>query len=209
MNRHQRAREWIEEAFPAVWERDPTPTEVQIIQAMALHETGYGQAWKTDEGKASHNMGAVQAVMPTGGICPEGTFLNRDTKPADKATGRPKSVYQVCFKAYPGPVEGMADVIRILKRNENTAAAVASGDILQFSTALYDQHYYEGFGDTPAKRIAGHVAAMQARLEQVATGMGEPLLWSVPSDPASSTTAGVAVLFGLGALGLLWLAKKR
>lgn len=158
------ARQWAEDGFKSALGRDPTLFEVQMLQAVARLETGYGQGWKA-AGQGSWNMGAVQAGMPP---CGPNAFLYEDSHPNPDGTS---TKYSVCFKKYSGPVEGMADVARILYKQMHIDATT----VWDFSTQMYERHYYEGFGSTKEARIANHVKALTSNLKAITTKLGEDM----------------------------------
>lgn len=165
MASHAQAREWAHDGFVLQFQREPTLAEVQFVQAIALLESGYGQGWKND-GVGSWNMGAVQAGRPP--CNPETSFSYTDTHPNSDGTSTP---YTICFRKYPGPVEGMADVARILYKQ----MSIIPSSIRAVSTQMYEKHYYEGFGATKEARINNHVKALTAGLEKITTALGEPI----------------------------------
>jgi len=165
MASHTQAREWAHDGFVSIFGREPTLLEVQFVQAVALLESGYGQGWKND-GIGSWNMGAVQAGKAP--CNPATSFEYTDTHPNSDGTSTP---YTICFKKYPGPVEGMADVARILYKQMK----IEPVSIQAVSIGMYEHHYYEGFGATKEARINNHIKALTAGLTKITNALGEPM----------------------------------
>lgn len=165
MASHSEAKKWAEDGFESIFGREPTLLERQFVQVIALTESGYGQGWK-NEGVGSWNMGAVQAGRPP--CNPDTAFLYTDSHPNADGTS---TKYQICFRKYPGPVEGMADVARILYKQMK----IVPSSIRAVSTQMYEKHYYEGFGKTKEDRINNHIKAITANLQRITTALGEPM----------------------------------
>lgn len=162
---HAEARQWASDGFVSIFGHEPTLLEVQFVQAVALLESGYGQGWKA-AGQGSWNMGAVQAGHAP--CNPATSFEYVDTHPNSDGTSTP---YTICFKKYPGPVEGMADVARILYKQMK----ITPTSIRAVSTQMYEKHYYEGFGATKEARINNHIKALTAGLQKITTSLNEPM----------------------------------
>src|SRR5512143_1913434 len=77
---------------------------LQIVQANAALESGYGQGWHPPC-NASNNWGAVQAGSAP--PCPSGSCQYTDTHPDSGS-------YSWCFKVYPSPEAGAADFMRVM-----------------------------------------------------------------------------------------------
>src|SRR5262249_15080252 len=154
-----------------VMKREPTAIEIQAIQAIALHETGYGRLGAFP---GSHNWGSVQIPGTWGATeCPEGGLLWKDSHPKPDGTD---VVQSVCFRAYSDDVAGAVDLVRnVTKARPKTLAALATGDADQIAGAMYAEHYYEGHGKTPAERVAGYAKALARRAAEIAPSLGEPL----------------------------------
>src|SRR5690348_12980494 len=70
---HAGARRVLEQAWQRVMGRLPGTPEIQAVQAIALHETGYGQYGFFP---SSHNWGAVQCPGTWGATsCPTGCVM--------------------------------------------------------------------------------------------------------------------------------------
>lgn len=165
MPTHTEAKEWAAKGFESIFGREPTLLERQWVQVVALAESQYGAGWK-GEGVGSWNMGAVQAGKPP--CNPATSFLYTDTHPNSDGTSTP---YSICFRKYPGPVEGMADVARILFKQMKIEATT----IRELSTQMYDKHYYEGFGSTREVRINNHVKYITSFMTKMTKALNEPM----------------------------------
>lgn len=178
-NIHQWARDILTQAFRQTMGREPTVSELQLAQAVSWHESNYGRGWraaKNPDGRAtsSNNWGAVQSGMPKGNACPINSFMYTDTHPTSAGVNVP---YQVCFKTYPTPVDGAADVVRLLfkskSRGPGITEAARAGSVNDFSTIMYDTKYYEGWGKTREERIAGHANRMRKTIQTISTALNE------------------------------------
>lgn len=200
MATHAEARAWALEGATDALGREPTLLEVQFLQAVALLESVYGQGWGA-AGQGSYNMGAVQAGMPP--CNPARSFLYEDSSPQDDGSNVP---YAVCFRKYGSPVEGMADVARILYVQDD----IKPTSIEAVSRQMYDKHYYEGHGATKDVRIANHVKALTNGLEHITTALDEPM---PPMQGEGQGDTGVAMwgLFGLTltVVGVAIATRKR
>lgn len=194
MGIHQQAKEWAEQGGKQALGREPTLLERQIIQAVAFIESGYGSGWK-NEGKGSWNMGAVQ----TRETDPQKSFAYTDTHPKPDGSS---VKYAARFKRYSGPVEGMADVARILFQQMR----VTPTSISDVSRQMYEKHYYEGFGATREQRIANHARALTAALEKITNALGEPM---PPGGMSRSATPKAPEESGPGLSGLEFLRRLQ
>ena len=183
----QVAREvWARQAVIDGWQKrfpgdTPTLQQLQGVQSVARLESSYG-AWGNhprcgNNGVGSHNWGGTQcpySKCPKGQPCPPGTFECKDTYP----TANGSVEYTVCFYTYPTPADGAASVIANMgpKARPLTWAALKTGDATAISTAMYDEHYYGGFGSTREARIEGHIKALTSSAQKIATGLEEPLV---------------------------------
>ena len=164
---HIDARNIIHEAAKEHLGGRATRSALQILQSIALLETGYGKGWK-GAGAASRNWGAVQAGSSWKGP----TFGARDTSP--QADGSNVS-YQGRFRVYATDVDGASDMIRIVVRNQETLSALLGGSVLGVSAAMYKARYYEGYGKTPADRVRNHARAVMRGVIKIAAENSETL----------------------------------
>lgn len=188
-NVHAWAREILLKAFKKVVGRDPTLAEIQLAQSVALGESGYGRGWHKSKSRSTGpwppmNWGAIQTGRKPdeNGQCPVGSFDYGDTSPDTGA-------YRMCFKAYPSHEAGAEDLIRVLflsKRKGNYAVSRAEGNlqaaqnqsITEFSTAMYDTGYYEGFGPNREARINWHKKYMVDKLNSITKALNEPIAFT-------------------------------
>jgi len=166
---HKDAAIVLRMAFRNIFSREPTRPERQCLQAVGWLETGYGQHWDS-RGAGSNNWGAIQAHEGWSGP----TFAYVDTRPNDDGTSTP---YKQAFRAYATPTEGAQDLAKVVYSAARKSALVAAGkgNTHDFSAALYDTVYYQGFGRTREERIAHHLLAVNNACNAMALEIGEPL----------------------------------
>lgn len=169
---HAQARVYVARGFKLTFGREPSTSEAQIVQGVGWLETQYGAGWRGD-GKSSNNMGAIQSGKPP--CTPGKSFLYTDTNPTSSGASIP---YQICFRAYPTPEEGFADLVRVAYKinGRNTVLDAAHlGDIYGASAALYDTNYYRGFGPTREVRISHHYRALRSAVNAAAAYLREKM----------------------------------
>lgn len=211
------SRQAAREALSAAWDTiDGLPAKtdaaLQMVQAVALGPEGSdgGGCWSRCPG-VCHNWGGVQlphspvthdGSAPT---CPPGSAACVDTTP--QSDGSSKS-YGVCFKTYGTQAEGAADYIRTLVlRSNDTQAAVGSGSAKAMAEAMYDSHYFQGFGATKEERVDTYAKAIVSAAERIAESLGEPQ--HVTMGGGVSSSAAAWLLFGAGAAALLGIYAVR
>src|SRR5690242_16261140 len=168
---HAGARRVLYEAWQRVLHRPPTMPEIQAVQAIALHETGYGQLGFFP---SSHNWGAVQCPGTWGATsCPAGCVMGTDSLPPP--SGQQTSVTKpVCFRSYPDDVGGAADLVRNLTTvRPRTMKALATGDADQIAAAMYAERYYTGISKVAAANIATYANGIARRASQIAKALRE------------------------------------
>ena len=207
---HRWASGIVDQAFQREMGRAPSPAERQIVMAVALHESGYGQGWgkgNSSAGVGSHNWGAVQTTSDS-----VPSFSHGDSSAEGK--------YVTKFRAYPDDISGAADVVRILfkgtrqqrepdpnhkqramgkvipgpGRGELIQAAAQQGDTMAFSKAMWYTSYYEGVGADFTKRIQSHADSMQSKVSRVASALGESPAWSKKSTSFLPVTSDQGVI---------------
>jgi hypothetical protein len=168
---HSEVRPILCEAFRRVFGREPTRPEAQFAHAVAELETSCGDGWADPAHDAANNFGAIQKGSWTGS-----TFRHKDSRPRDDGTSE---WYEIEFRAYPTPVAGIEDLVKVVYKNKGRDKAVlppaATGDSLGVSRGLYQTVYYQGFGRTAEERIGHHHLALTKALERIARALGEPL----------------------------------
>jgi peptidoglycan hydrolase-like protein with peptidoglycan-binding domain len=149
--------------------REPRGKEAHVLHAIAILETGFGRGWRSETGKSSNNLGAIQYRTPKqlGYVPPYpdpshdgGGFLYTDSSPKSDGSSQRYSVY---FRIYPDLPSAAKDLARVgyaIHGRESVRAAAERGDLAGVSAALHRTGYYEGFGKTVADRIANHHKAL-------------------------------------------------
>ncbi len=178
----------------------PTLPELQVAQAIARFEGGYGGGWK-DAGVGSNNWGAVQCGHTA--PCGPGCFEYGDTH-AD-GTG-----YRGCFRIYETPAKGAADFLRELYRREGVPEAMRAGDATRVAQRMRETGYFEA----PAARYA---LAIENNAKDLAAQLGEPLkvrrgggLVSPPATKSSGGGIGGPLLFAAFLWGVArWKTNSR
>jgi hypothetical protein len=155
---HDYARGILLDAWTNVVGTTPSLQAIQAVQAIALHETGYGGNWG-GAGVGSHNWGAEQCHQvgnvpdcdPAQATCPGGSFPHID----HHADG---SCYVSCFCSFPDDTTGARHFVQtltsILKRNGQTLDVLESGD----ATAIANQMRANGYFEAPAASYASAIA---------------------------------------------------
>lgn len=168
---HAGARRVLYDAWTRVMSRPPTPSEIQAVQAIALHETGYGQLGFFPD---SHNWGAVQCPGTWGASeCPPGCIMGKDSMPPP--AGNSQAVTKpVCFRSYADDVAGAVDLVRNLTTaRPRTMKALGTGDADQVAGAMYAERYYTGTSKIGAANIAAYAAGIARRAAQIAKALHE------------------------------------
>lgn len=154
MTTHIEARQFAENAldqrFGVV-----SPGETKALAGIACLETRYGDAW-AGAGKGSNNMGAEQC----GNTWEGDRFVYVDTHPNDDGTSKP---YRACFRKYPTREAGwsaLTGIVFVNRGRDRVRKAAQQNDWRGVSQGLYSTGYYEGFGKTPAERVANHLRSL-------------------------------------------------
>lgn len=172
------------------------------MQAVSWTEGNYGAGWK-GAGAGSNNMGGIQAGMPP---CGPDTFLYTDSSPNSAGQSIP---YQVCFKSYASPLDGYADLARVLyKKRPGVLAKATACDLEGVSTVMYDTHYYQAVGPTREARIKYHMKAMTGALTTITKALGEPMPVAKSTGAAAGAGVGAAVAGAALIGGLLYLLVR-
>lgn len=220
------AREkWARQALLDGWQKvhpgtTPSLPEVQAIQGWSRVESGYG-GWGNhprcgNNGVGSNNWGSVQvAKLPKDGVCPvPNAFLCSDYDAKSDKT------YAVCFYTYPTPADGAAAVIKhMTSLRPKTWAAIKTGNAEAIATAMYDEHYYGGFGPTREARIEGGVKALTAATAKIAAALEEEQVVrrgggaaqggsSADEEPSSSGLVTFGLLACAAVVGGIWIARS-
>lgn len=221
---HRWARGVITRAFRSVIGREPTLAELQAVHATGALESGYGRWWcpasgayacpgpgcrcvEIEKGRTSNNWGAVQCSNkpPCGPTC----FEHQDSIP--QADGSSKW-YRWCYKRYPTPEEGAADVIRFMQRMGVLDVARSTASSFRVAERMYDQKYYGGFGATRLERILGRMKASDDWIAKVARQLEEPVAlrpgYPPPAAGFDTTTLAVLALGIAAGAGVAWAYKE-
>jgi hypothetical protein len=189
---HAGARRVLHQAWLGVMSRPPTIPEIQAVQAIALHETGYGQLGFFPD---SHNWGAVQCPGTWGATeCPAGCVMGKDSMPPPGSSSETVTK-PVCFRSYPDDVAGALDLVRnATTARPRTLKALATGDADQIAAAMYAERYYTGTSKIAAVNVATYAAAIARRATEIAKGLHE--------DVRVTRQGATSVLDGRGAVHL-------
>lgn len=197
-SRHTRARSALLPAFESLFGRPPTPAEIQIAQAIALHEGGYGEGRYVNMGPlqgtpdygnpraegvigvtGTNNWGAIQASGARGKPpCGENTVEITDTSPRLVTSENPRGAYQVCLRTWPTPEDGARAFLQTLYTGgrKNVLLAAATGVADSVAAEMYRTKYFEGFSKDASKEISRYADRIMANAESVSKGTGEPLV---------------------------------
>lgn len=217
------AREDMRDAWVKLSTVPPNDFGLDLFTAIGRLESYFGKGWRVsgfsaaqkqfiadrglliDEAKAqaSNNWGAVQAGVPTGGVCSGTSFLWVDSH----ADGTP---YAICERAYATAAEGAADIARILLKHPGIVAAAQAGDVLAFATAMkVEASYYELATDKYASRVlenANAIGGPHGRKYTIPAAVQVP---PAPSGPLGLpwwawATGGLSIGWGIWH----WLTKR-
>jgi len=138
---------------------------------------------------------------------------SRPATAAELAAGKPAQIsFPVDFRYYKaGQIGGKQrskddaaayDFVTSIVKQWPARAELESGDVLAYAEKQYKNHYYGGFGATPAERIAGYAKAIADHLPAIAHALGHDKVHAfAPADllatakaHASSAVAGLAGL---------------
>ena len=177
------------------------PAQLQLVAAQAWLESGVadpelGSWWKgTMEG--SGNLGAIQCTKTDAGAPHYRCAAYTDEHPNG-------AQYSTRFRFYqdaPGPDGAsrpaadwaMVDFLSQLSvaRRPRTFAALMTGDLQAYATALHTERYYEGFGATVEARIGGYAKAIASHLSTIATVLDQEVAVTLPSPLATEAAAAV------------------
>lgn len=197
----------LREAFRQVIGREPKASEVQFLQSISELETGHGRGWKPP-GNGSYNLGAIQAGSSWSGP----TFDYTDTTPQSDGTSKS---YVTKFRKYPSLIEGAKDLVRTVYVNagRHTVLAAATAGLTERASAglycvssktkaeqeaekadvwtrfgIFPTGYYQGFGKTPAERIANHHKRVERSIREQCSMLKDELPADIAAKPAPLPT---------------------
>ncbi|HEU5316758.1 MAG TPA: peptidoglycan-binding domain-containing protein, partial [Chloroflexota bacterium] len=182
---HRRGRDEIVRAWQLVFPGSmPSLAELQIVGAVATLEGSYGRGTYRLLDHASgatiattsdsNNWGAIQCGHgpPCGGDC----FLTTDSDPKKRTADNPRGFFDWCYRRYPTPEHGAADLIKLLTvKRPGSHAAMKRGDVDAFSRDMYETHYYGGTSSNPETNIDRHAATVLRHATAIADSCAEPL----------------------------------
>lgn len=215
---HRWARGVLERAWQDVFPGDdPSLEELQSIQALAAHDGQYGRGWPNKISPVSglmtsmqncNNWGAIQCkCKAVDGQCCEGCGYWYDSTP----TAQGQRYFEQCFRCYPTPEAGAADVIRFLAQGYPAAMeALPTGNLDEIAWQMRLGNYFHGF--TPDKREAArqYAEAMRKQAEAIAEALDEPQVADRKGEGVIAGVPWVPVAAGLavGALALAFVAPS-
>lgn len=213
---HAAARAVVVQAFQRVAGRAPSRFEAQLVQGVALQESGYGTAWQ-GACAGSHNWGAVQS---------------RDGSGCDYTDSYPDGTrYAQKFVVYADDVSGAAAVVSLMTKSMPLVAGElrAGRGVWNVCQAMFYSHYFGAacpnalarygaaakqslaFGTGKATTAAGkaceaecigeYATALAGRVNTIADALGEP------RPPFKGSALG-PVLFVAGGAALLYAAHR-
>lgn len=218
-------REVLMRVWPLVFEEMPTPVELQIVQAVSKGEGGYGLATYRllqvepgpgygsviGESQQTNNWGASQHGSPVNGACGPDAFMATDSSPNRVTEDNPKGYYYACFRRFATPDLGCEAYLKILlsgsKAHPRQAVreAAFTGSADEVARAMYESHYFEGFGATPEDRIRHYADAIEKNAATIAKNLGEPMMVVRGERSVLSRGIGFGELLVLGGgLYALW-----
>lgn len=185
---HAEARQIVRQAWTSVWGREPTASELDYAQAIALLETGYGRSGQFAQMAANgqFNWGALERSRSADGTCPPGTSPGVDA-------GNPR-----CFFVFSSDVAAAAAFIRLLTKSHWPVVQAMSGSPRDVAQAMkVSPAYYEAPVDQYAAAITNALARIRASGASTVT-------------PRPATGAALGTLVGLGALAIAgWVAWQE
>jgi hypothetical protein len=167
----------VAEAWRVELSEEASVGMLELVQATTGHESVYGCPDKPAVWVGSGNHGAYQHKCPPCATARRlgqpwdplgGCFSASDTHPNPDGTS---TSYGVCFRSYKSHLDGIRDVVRWIRRHARTLAATRTGLVLEFSTALRADGYYEGFGKTQEERIENHAKSITKWVNAIRRGL--------------------------------------
>lgn len=137
-------------AYADQYQRQPTPTELQLYVAQALNETGS----MNTSSVPNNNFGGIGStnIEPT-----KGRYFKAPTKTEG----------YMYFTTYPDPQSGAkAFIVNVTGKNPNVMQAARDGDVLGYSTSLAQSSYYMTSADD-------YYHGVRARASQVSKAMAK------------------------------------
>ena len=216
---HRWARGHLERSFSRVMGRKGTLEEIQSLQSLAAHDGQYGRGWPDKPSPITgyqtsmsqcNNWGAIQCkCKPVDGQCCEGCGYWYDSTP----TAQGQRYFEQCFRCYPTPEDGAADLVQFLKNGYPAVmAALPSGNLDEIAWQMRLGNYFHGFTTDKRDAARQYAEAMRKQAVAIAAAMGEEQVADRKGEglgafSPASLTPGRAALLGLaaGAVGVLVL----
>ena len=167
----QFGRTVLENIWQEVTGEAPNLAELQIAGAQAHLESYYGLSNYTNKltGEKSgviNNWGAVQGGKPP---CGDAGFEASDTH----ADG---TAYTWCYKRYPTPEAGAADMLKHMTTKRPTSwNHMKRGDIDAWSQSMRTKDPITGIGGYFEQSAEGRAKGIEARVINIAGTLGEPI----------------------------------
>jgi len=181
----------VAEAMTRLWTEatgetsPPCPATLEILLGQACVESGCNPA-NPKGGLGAHQCTKHDEANPA----PYFTcFKSTDTSPSNTQPGV-NTTYEVSFRQFkdaPGPDGTMRpasdwaayDFLRSIAHDRPTSfAAAKSGNINTYCAALYDSHYYQGYGTTREERIAGYDKGIRSHVPHIAAALGHARVYA-------------------------------
>jgi hypothetical protein len=195
------------ERFHRLWpevmgdDNEPGSAQLQLVAAQAWLESGVADpklgSWWKGAMEGSGNLGAIQCTKNEPGAPHYQCAAYTDQHPNG-------ATYATRFRFYldaPGPdgsTRPAADWAMLdfltqlsLARRPRTFAALMTGDLQAYATALHTERYYEGFGATVEERIDGYAKAIASHLPTIADVLDQEVAVTLPSPLAKEAAAAV------------------
>jgi hypothetical protein len=153
---------------------------LQIIQAMARFEGGYGEAKKPAGWAETKNWGAIHKGKPP---CGDDGWLHVDHRVRPDGSW---VEYPVCFKKYATHLDAARDMVRWLK---SAIPAMRAGPLLAAAAAIKNAYHY---GVTPAE----YAHAIGSNAKEIARILGEPYTLDYGSQERTGAKMDTTAILG-------------
>lgn len=170
---HSQASSIVHQAWVKVHGREPTESERNYAQAIALLETGYGRIGQFAQmaARGKYNWGAIQARPNADGSCPVNYEPGIDQG-------------NVCFRVFPSDIDAAAEFIKQLtlpygpatfqQRRQGTLNAMNGGspeDVARAMRTPTSVAYYAGPAGTEEQKVAYYANAIRSNLNRISPGL--------------------------------------
>lgn len=211
---HRWARGVLLRAWSRVFpDRQPTLEEIQALQSLAAHDGQYGRGWPDKPSPITgymtsmsqcNNWGAIQCkCRAQDGECCDGCGYWYDSTP----TPQGQRYFEQCFRCYPTPEDGAADLIRFLATGyKSVMDALPSGNLDEIAWQMRLGNYFHGFTTDKREAARQYAEAMRKQAAAIAEALDEPQVADRKGEAPggiSYTAMGAGLAVGLGAALLL------